>query len=96
MSGSTEEAPYRERLAQLGCVDPMRIEWPPGHVRARHSHAFHACGIVIRGAFTLTTSEGPRLLQAGDLFQLAAGIPHEEQVCPEGASLLVGAMSPRS
>lgn len=87
-----DESQYRARLAQLGCTVPIRVEWAPGHFRASHTHAFHACGIVTRGVFTLETADGPRLLQAGDLFELAAGIFHEERVGPDGASLLVGAI----
>ncbi len=90
-----DEPEYRRRLAALGCANPLVARWEAGYARASHVHSFDAHGLVLQGSFTLTTDDGPRLLAAGDVFELAAGIAHSEVAGPEGALLLVGALAPR-
>lgn len=86
---------FKSRLAALGCADPYTVDWQPGHASPEHAHEFDAYGLVLEGAFTLETPEGPRRVPAGDTFELKAGTPHREVVGSEGAKVIAGRLTPR-
>ena len=89
-----DEATFRTRLADLGCTELRTVDWLPGHATQDHAHDFNAHGLIMRGAFTLTTPDGPRLLRGGDTFELSAGTPHHETVGTEAAQILAGRIYP--
>lgn len=89
-----DEASYRAQLERLG-GEPRHARWDAGYSRSEHVHPFDAHGLVLRGAFTLTTASGVRRLQAGEVFELAAGVAHSETAGPEGTELLFAAIAPR-
>ena len=88
------EATFRTHLATLGCTELRTVEWMPGHATQEHAHDFNAHGLILRGAFTLTTPTGPQLLAVGDTFELAAGTPHRETVGADPTQILAGRISP--
>lgn len=89
-----DENIFRTRLAELGCTEVRTVDWAPGHATQEHVHAFNAHGLVLSGAYTLTTPEGPKLLRAGDTFELAAGTPHTETVGTDDTRILAGRIYP--
>ncbi len=89
-----DEVTFRTHLAALGCTELRTVDWAPGHATQEHAHDFNAHGLILRGAFTLTTPAGPRLLAVGDTFELAAGTPHTETVGADPTQILAGRISP--
>jgi len=83
-----DEASFRAKLKAIGCEELITVDWAPGHASKEHTHEFTAYGLIVRGAFTLTTPSGPQRLRVGDTFELAPGIPHTETVNEEGAQVL--------
>ena len=56
-----------------------------------HAHDFSAKLLVIDGEITVTTEDGKATTcRTNDVFQLAAGIRHKEQVGPDGVRYLAG------
>lgn len=90
------ESEFRRKLAALGCLEPLVVEWPAGRESGTHAHDFNAHGLVVAGGFTLTTPEGARVLGVGDSFALAAGIPHSETVGAQDTRLLAARLSPQA
>ena len=88
------EAEFRAVLDARGCTRIGLVEWEPGRLSPEHAHEFTALGLVLEGGFTLRTPTGARVLRPGDTFELAAGIPHVEDVGDQGARLLSGRLDP--
>ena len=80
-----DQSTYRTQLAHLGCLEPLVARWASDYSRFEHTLDFDAHGLVLRGAFTLTTASGSRMLQAGNVFELAAGTARSEQACGQAA-----------
>ncbi|MFM9845992.1 MAG: hypothetical protein ACKVP3_02390 [Hyphomicrobiaceae bacterium] len=55
-----------------------------------HGHAFAIRGLVLAGAFTVIQGSKPTTYRPGEVFMVAAGHVHSEEVGPEGAQILVG------
>lgn len=88
------EAEFRAHLQARGCSRIGIVEWEPGRVSAEHAHEFTALGLILDGGFTLRTPRGARVLRPGDHFELAACIPHVEDVGEQGARILSGRLDP--
>jgi len=88
------EAEFRAGLAARGCERIGIVEWEAGRLSPEHTHEFTAFGLVLDGGFTLRTPTGARVLRPGDSFELAAGIPHVEDVGDQGARILGGRLDP--
>ena len=80
------EATQRAR----GCDEVIVREWAADQVVGSHSHPFDADGLVVAGNFWLTVNDRTRELRAGDTFQLARGVVHDERYGPQGATFWVG------
>jgi AraC-like ligand binding domain len=91
-----DEQTFRTRLNELGGATAYTVDWQPGHVTPEHAHDFDAHGLVIAGAFTLETPEGPRHVPAGQTFELKAGTPHREVVGARRRAADRGTLLPRS
>ncbi|MEN9726591.1 MAG: hypothetical protein RL434_957 [Pseudomonadota bacterium] len=89
------ESEFRQKVAVLGCPEPLLVDWPAGRDSGTHAHDFDAHGLVVAGSFTLSTPEGIRVLAVGDSFALAAGIPHSEKVGPQDTRLLAARILPQ-
>ncbi len=89
-----DETTFSEQTLAAGCKELYRTEWAPHHGTQEHSHDFTAHGLILRGAFTLTTREESRILHPGDTFSLNAGVPHFETTSAAGVELLAGRVYP--
>jgi quercetin dioxygenase-like cupin family protein len=55
-----------------------------------HGHHYAVRGLVLAGAFTVIQDSTPRTYRPGEVFTVAAGCAHSEEVGTEGAQMLVG------
>ena len=55
-----------------------------------HGHPFAVRGLVLAGAFTVIQDSKATTYRPGEVFKVAAGHVHSEEVGPEGAQILVG------
>ena len=80
----------RDMMLVAGYDEVVERVWAPGTVVDTHSHPFDVNALMVEGEMTLAVSgEVPRLLRAGDTFQLAAHVPHAERYGPQGATYWV-------
>jgi quercetin dioxygenase-like cupin family protein len=88
------EATFTAKVTAAGCKEIYRGAWSPHHGSQEHSHDFNAHGLILRGAFTLTTREGSQILRPGDTFELNADTPHFETTSAAGVEFLAGRVYP--
>jgi quercetin dioxygenase-like cupin family protein len=62
----------------------------PRPANDEHGHPFMVRGLVLSGTFTVRQSDITKTYQAGEVFSVAAGQDHSEEVGPEGAEVIVG------
>jgi quercetin dioxygenase-like cupin family protein len=55
-----------------------------------HGHPYAVRGLVLAGAFTVVQDTKSTTYRPGEVFMVAAGRVHSEEVGPEGAQILVG------
>jgi quercetin dioxygenase-like cupin family protein len=55
-----------------------------------HGHPYAVRGLVLSGAFTITRDGTSTTYQPGQVFAVAAGVAHSEEVGAQGAQILVG------
>ena len=65
-------------------------ELAAGTSRPLHSHGFDVAGLVLAGALTLTCNGERRTYRAGEVYTMAAGVAHAEEIGPDGFIYLVG------
>ena len=80
---------FAARQRALGYDEVLQRPWAPGTVLAHHSHPFDASALVVQGRMWLTVAGHTRELVAGDTFELARSVPHDERYGPEGATYWV-------
>lgn len=73
-----------DRRAQ-GYDEVIERPWAANVETGEHSHPFDASALMVRGELWLTVAGHTRHLQAGDSFELARGVPHQERYGAEGA-----------
>ena len=80
-----------------GYAEVIVREWPPLTVLDTHSHPFDAKALVVSGELWLTVGSGAdkltRHINAGQRFELARNIDHDERYGAEGTTLWVGRRS---
>jgi hypothetical protein len=66
--------------------------YPPAPANGQHGHHFNVRGLVLDGVFTVGHTTGPAAVdyRPGEVFMVANGDLHHEQIGPEGARVLVG------
>jgi len=55
-----------------------------------HGHPFAVRGLVLAGAFTVTQRNITKTYRTGEIFSVASGQDHSEEVGPDGAEVVVG------
>jgi quercetin dioxygenase-like cupin family protein len=81
---------FEARLKQDGYTEVEAKSLQPRPANNEHGHAFAVRGLVLSGAFTVTQGDVTRTYRTGDMFAVAAGQSHSEEVGPDGAEVLVG------
>ena len=81
---------FQSALLTDGFADVDTRSLPPAQVNPLHSHPFAVRALVLEGEITLTVAGEARVYRGGDVFTMAAGCEHAEQVGPSGVSYLVG------
>ena len=81
------EAEFRASVTARG-GEIFEVEWEANRVPPVHAHDWFATGIVLEGEFTLDANGTPRRYGVGEVFELAAGIPHRELAGPAGTKLV--------
>jgi hypothetical protein len=80
-----------------GYTEVIARDWPALTVLDTHSHPFDAKALVVSGELWLTVGGGAEKqtqhLTAGQRFELARNIPHDERYGPEGATFWVARRS---
>lgn len=80
----------RQMLCAAGYDEVVERVWAPDTEVDCHTHPFDVNALMVDGEMTLAVAdEMPRLLRAGDTFQLAAHVPHTETYGPRGATYWV-------
>ena len=69
-------------------VETQSLEARPA--KGQHGHPFAIRGLILGGTF-IVTQDGERTVYGpGQVFDVADGHPHDEEIGPEGARVLVG------
>lgn len=84
-----DEQKFRQQVASEGyTVGDIAVK-PANDSNDFHAHDFAAKLLIIDGEITITTEDGKATTcRADDIFQLAAGIRHKEQVGADGVRIL--------
>ena len=81
---------FEARLKEDGYTEIEAKSLQPRPANNEHGHAFGVRGLVLSGAFTVTQSNVTTTYRTGEIFSVAAGQDHSEEVGPEGAEVVVG------
>ncbi len=84
---------FETQLRRAG-FEVASAEMKANEQRAEHSHDFEVRALVLEGSITLTYGGREHTYQAGEIFHMPAGMPHAEQVGPEGYRYVVGRRQP--
>ena len=55
-----------------------------------HAHPFEAKALIIQGQLQISVDGVTQLYRRGEIFHLAANLPHKERYGPDGVTYLVG------
>jgi quercetin dioxygenase-like cupin family protein len=76
-------------LKNEGFDEVATVMREPG-VMETHTHPFEAKALILHGELHISQDGAERAYRVGDVFHLAANVPHSERYGPEGAQYLVG------
>jgi quercetin dioxygenase-like cupin family protein len=85
-----ERAEFEDGLRRDGFQEIAAAEMRANETRAVHAHDFDVRAMVLGGEITLTCDGTERTYREGDVFSMAAGMPHQERVGGTGVRYLVG------
>ncbi len=81
-------------LAAESFDEPVTVEREAHGSLDVHVHPFEAKALVLQGELSIRTGDGECTYRAGDIFHLAANVPHAERYGSGGVSYLVGRKAP--
>ena len=84
------QADFEAQLRRDGFDEIVTAELKPNETRDTHAHDYEVCALVLEGGITLTCDGEARAYKAGEIFTMAAGRPHIEQVGATGIRYLAG------
>lgn len=76
---------FRDQSLAQGFAEVLERRWQPQQVVPLHTPPFEAKALVTEGEMWLTVGGETQHLQAGDRFELAADVPHDERYGDQGA-----------
>jgi quercetin dioxygenase-like cupin family protein len=77
--GPLNEANMRRRLQDEGYA-VQRYHYPPGTYFSEHTHDIDKKDTVLAGRLEIGTEQGTVVLEAGDMIEIPAGMPHTAEV----------------
>lgn len=83
-------ATFEAGLKADGYKEIERKHYEPRPANGEHGHHFSVRGLILDGAFIVTKEGVPRTYRPGDIFEVAEGQMHFEEVGSEGVELVVG------
>lgn len=89
-----QAAEFEAKLAQAGFEEITARTMEPRPANEDHTHDFAIRGLVTAGEFIVTCSGERQSYKAGEIFEVAAGTPHNEAVGATGASIITGKLHP--
>jgi quercetin dioxygenase-like cupin family protein len=81
---------FEARLREDGYTEIEAKLLQPRPANDEHGHPFAVRGLVLSGAFTVTQHNLTRTYRPGEIFSVAVGHDHSEQIGPDGAEVIVG------
>jgi quercetin dioxygenase-like cupin family protein len=81
---------FEARLKQDGYVEIEAKSLQARPANDEHGHPYAVRGLVLSGLFTVTQSNVRKTYRPGEIFSVAAGLDHSEEIGPDGAEVLVG------
>lgn len=88
MSTSSVQQFEADRRVQ-GFDEVIERPWAADAQVGTHSHPFDVSALMLQGELWLTVADQTRHLRAGDSFELARDVPHQERYGADGARVLV-------
>ena len=85
-----QEAAFEAELKSGGYTEIETKTIEPRPANPGHAHDYDIRGLVLDGLFIVIQDGQAVPHRAGDIFSVAAGISHAEEIGPEGAKVLVG------
>ena len=81
---------FEARLREDGYTEIEAKSLQPRPANDHHGHPFAVRGLVLAGAFTVSQNNISETYRAGEIFAVAAGQDHSEEVGPDGAEIVAG------
>ena len=85
-----QPAEFEKQLQSDGFTSIEIKNYSPRPANDAHGHEFSVRGLVLEGAFTVVRDENSVTYRPGQVFDVAAGVPHSEEIGSDGARILVG------
>lgn len=85
-----DENIFRSQLVSDGYTQIEINIIRPKPINVEHAHDHSIRGLVIDGVFIVWSDNHPDSYHPGEVFAVACGIKHAEQVGPNGARVMVG------
>ena len=80
---------FKRHVAQSGYAEPEMREYEPNLRGELHTHDFSAVLVVVRGTFLLAFETETVSCVPGEVYEVPAGVPHDERTGADGAAILL-------
>lgn len=84
-----EELEFRRHIEKLAYGEPKIREYEPNLRGKLHKHEFSAILLVVRGTFSLAFKKETINLPPGQVYEVPAGVLHDERTGTKGATILL-------
>lgn len=81
---------FEARLREDGYTEIEAKSLQPRPANDQHGHPFAVRGLVLAGTFTVSQQNISKTYCAGEIFSVAAGHEHSEEVGSDGAEIIAG------
>lgn len=88
------EDQFATDLQAEGYNEILTQQLAPRAALGEHGHGFAIKGLVLAGLFTVIQNGERRPCGPGQVFFVAQGDPHDEEIGPDGARVLIGRKHP--
>ena len=85
---------FEVQLAERGFSKAVAGNYVPHCFNDFHTHPFDVRGLITSGEMTLTMKGESTTYRTGEIFTMPVGVPHQENVGPEGVEYVWGRSPP--